>query len=201
MQFKVTEGGSGGSYEKPAPGRYKGISVGFADLGTQETKFGVKRQVMLRWELHKKKGPVLDSQGNILTITARYTASLDQKSSLRPVVECHVGRLVNGRNSMSNDWMGRCVYLSLEESIDGKYVNVASVTRFDPEEDEQPQQVLPVEHWEIADGTQPPGWCAWVVQKSKEWQSREFGDVRNDTSPRKHLIPAVGDDDNDKPPF
>lgn len=198
MQFKVTEGGSGGSYEKPAPGRYLGILIGFADLGTQETKFGEKRQVMLRWELHKRKGPSVDSQGNPHTITARYTASLDAKSSLRPVVEAHMGRLTNGKNALSQDWLGHTALLVVEESIDGKYVNVTSISRMDPEEDEEPRQILAVEHWEIGDPSQPPPWCAWVVQKSKEFQHRDFGEiVVRDT---KRLTPAVGDDD-DKPPF
>lgn len=200
MQFKVTEGGSGGSYEKPAPGRYLGVLVGFADLGTQETKFGEKRQVMLRWELHKRKGPSVDSQGHPHTITARYTASLDAKSSLRPVVESHVGRLTNGKNVVSQDWLGHAVQLVLEESIDGKYVNVTSVSRLDPEEDLAPKQILGVEHWEITDKPPPPVWCAWIVQKSKEFQDRPFGEVAGHNA--KHLIPAVGDaDDPDEVSF
>lgn len=171
MEFSASNGGSGGSYEKPKPGTYTGVLIGIADLGTQPGgQYGPKRKIMLRWELHKRKGPQLDSAGNILTITSRYNQSFDVKSSLRPVVEAHTGPIRDGEKTSSKEWLGKSAKLLLKESEDQKYVNVASVTPLDPEEDEVPTQVETIEHWEMSDLTNPPGWAKYAVEQSPEWK-------------------------------
>lgn len=171
MEFTASNGGAGGSYEKPKPGKYLGVLIGIADIGTQPGgQFGPKRKLMLRWELHKRKGPSLDSAGHIHTITARYNQSMDAKSSLRPVVEAHIGKLKDDDRTRTQDWLGKAAILDLAEDDSGKYVNVDNVTPLDPEEDVAPTQHEPSEHWEPRDGTPPPHWAKYAVEKSAEWQ-------------------------------
>jgi hypothetical protein len=174
MDFTASSGG-GGSYEKPKPGNYTGILIGFCDIGTHEGQFGAKRRVMLRWELHKRKGPSLDSGGNTHTTTAMYNQSFDAKSSLRPVVEAHIGPVKDGDGSSSRDWLGKTAKLVLKESEDGKYINVDAVTPLDPEEDEAPEQREVSVHWEIGDSDRPPLWAKHMVERSREWKQGQGG--------------------------
>jgi hypothetical protein len=171
MDFKATNGGEGGSYEAPPPGTYTGVCVGFADVGTQTGgKFGDKHKVMLRWELHKRKGPMLDSKGQIYTITARYNASMDVKSSLRKVFEAHVGKIETGQVVKSALIVGEAARITVAKSdYDEKYRDVTAVVPLDPDDDgPAPAATLPLEHWEIADATEPPAWARWAVERSKE---------------------------------
>jgi hypothetical protein len=175
MDFTASNGGGGGSYERPKPGTYTGILIGVCDLGTHVGQFGAKRRLMLRWELHKRKGPVLDSAGNILTTTAMYNQSFDVKSSLRPVIEAHLGAIKDGEKVTSRDWLGRAAKLVLKESEDGKYVNVDTVTPIDPDEDEIPEAREIADHWEFGDASAPPNWAKYMVDRSNEWKQAHGG--------------------------
>ena len=88
MDFTATSGGGdGGSYERPKPGRYTGIMIGFADIGTHATQYGSKRKICLRWELHKRNGPAVDSQGNVQTILRPVQPELRHQVGFRKVIE------------------------------------------------------------------------------------------------------------------
>ncbi len=56
---------SAGSFQDPVAGTYPGVCIGVIDLGTQEGEYDgkktLKRQLMLRFELH---GEAVDSDGN-----------------------------------------------------------------------------------------------------------------------------------------
>lgn len=195
MDFTASNGAAGGSYERPKPGNYTGVLIGFSDMGTHSGQYGMKRRVMLRWELHKKKGPVLDAEGNVLTTTAMYNASFDVKSSLRPVIEAHVGEIKDGDRSSSKDWLGHAAKLILKESDDGKYTNVDKVFPLDPEEDETPKRIEALEHWELEDGTPPPKWVKYMLERSEEWK-------RTNAKAKVPVGAGVGsDDDEDRVPF
>lgn len=194
VDFTASNGGAG-SYEKPKPGSYYGILIGFADLGSHTGQYGTKRRVMLRWELHRRRGPALDSNGEVLTTTAIYNASFDVKSTLRAVVEAHTGQYQDGAKVRSVDWLDRPARLALKESDDGKYVNVDAVTPLDPEEDEVPTRRGEVEHWEMGQDDEPPAWCKWMVVRSAEWKGRNG---QGDDATRATAV-AVGGDDDDIP--
>jgi hypothetical protein len=199
MDFTASNGMAGGSYEKPKPGSYYGVLVGFAEVGTHDSQFGAKQKVMLRWELHRRKGPVLDEAGGILTTIQTYNQSFDVKSSLRSVIEAHIGPVEDGRKVSSRDWLGKSARLVLKESTDKKYVNVETVTPLDPEEDEAPKQVEASEHWEMKDDALAPPWCKWKVERSQEWEQV------HGKAPAKNGTPAmagagIGTGD-DQPPF
>lgn len=84
----VSEGA--GSYENPEPGSYAAVCNQIIDLGTQEGEYqGNKirrRQVIMGWELAEK-----NSKGEPFRVSAFYTASLSEKSKLRPMLEAWRG--------------------------------------------------------------------------------------------------------------
>jgi hypothetical protein len=67
MEYKASNcTGSGDSYDKPAAGSYIGVLNGFAECGTHDDSYNEgrsKRRCILRWELHRRRGPSLDGQG------------------------------------------------------------------------------------------------------------------------------------------
>ncbi len=68
----------------PAPsGAHPAICIGFIDMGTQETMYGNKRQIRIRWELPTE----LMGDGRPFTISQTYTWSMSDKSRLRGDLE------------------------------------------------------------------------------------------------------------------
>lgn len=193
MEFTASNGASGGSYEKPKPGNYLGVLIGVAELGTHQGQYGPKRRIMLRWELHRRKGPALGADGDILTIFAMYNSSFDVKSTLRQVVEAHVGRYEDGTKVDPQEWLGSAARLVLKESDDGKYVNVDSVVPLDEEEDEAPERRQATELWELTDAAAAPLWCRWMVERSDEWKARKATPA---ATRRPVSVPATDDDDD-----
>ena len=195
----------GGSYEKPKPGKYLGVLIGFCYVGTQPGgKFDPKPKVMLRWELHKRKGPSLDSQNYIHTATQTYGATVrGDKSALRKVLEAHGIAIPEGGTVDSKDWLGKTAWLDLEESDDKKYINVMGVSRLDPDEDVAPKPISTFQHWEPSDEGLCPGWAAWAVGRSTDLASRAPVFTRKDTlddTGKRQLagagVAAVDDDDS-----
>lgn len=195
VDFTASNGGDGGSYERPKPGSYYGVLIGVADIGTHTGQFGAKRKVMLRWELHKRKGPMLDTAGHPLTVVAQYNQSFDVKSSLRQVIEAHMGKIPDGSRVSSREWLNRAARLVLKETDDQKYTNVETVTPLDPDEDPVVKAQSPLEHWEFSDPSLPPMWCKRSVEKSQEWQSVNSKSSR----PTPAQTAAVGAEDNEIP--
>jgi hypothetical protein len=198
MDFTATSGGDGGSYEKPKPGRYTGVLVGVAVIGTHEGgQYGPKAKIMLRWELHKRKGPVVDTEGNPMTIDQRYNQSFADRSTLRPVVEAHMGPIADGQTVRSQDWLGKSAILNLVEN--GKYINVETVAALDPEEDEAPKPALKLEHWEPADDTPCPSWAKFWWEKSTDFAGKKGSEARNGRAPAMATAGGGGEDDDDIP--
>lgn len=73
----------------PAPsGAHPAICIGFIDMGTQETMYGSKRQVRIRWELPTEHM----ADGRPFTISQTYTWSMSTKSRLRGDLESWRGK-------------------------------------------------------------------------------------------------------------
>lgn len=205
MDFENAPSGDGGSYEKPKPGKYMGILIGFAFVGTQPGgQYGPKPKVMLRWELHKRKGPSLDEGGNPHTITKTFGATVrGDNSLLKRAIEAHGIKVEEGQKTSSHDWMGKVAWLDVEWSDDEKYANVEGISPLDPEDDEAPQGKLPAEHWEPTDGTPVPSWARWAVAKSSDYAHLVPDKTGAPTGPppRKPVPAGVGAGDNDDIPF
>jgi hypothetical protein len=87
---------SSGQARTPVPaGNYFGICIGVYDIGTQESQFGSKRQVILQFELHKKKGICRNDEGKPITISKFYNLAFNEKATLRKDVESMLGRKFN----------------------------------------------------------------------------------------------------------
>lgn len=73
-------------FENPEPGSYPATCYKIIDLGTQESEYQGKtlkrRQVIIGWELAEKM-----STGDPFVVSSFYTASLSEKSKLRPMLE------------------------------------------------------------------------------------------------------------------
>lgn len=204
MKFENTPKSDGGSYEKPKPGKYLGVLVGFAYCGTQPGgKFGPKPKVMLRWELHKRKGPSVDSKGFVHTITQTFGATIRGDGSLlRQCLEAHGIAMPEGSSSESRDWFGHGAWLDVEWSADEKYANVTGISRLDPEDDEMPEKKLHFEHWEGEADGRVPDWASWAVARSTDLAhlapKRDAKPASNGT-PVGAGVGATADDDSDIP--
>lgn len=126
--MKVNDGG-GNSFQHPEPGTYSAICTGVIDLGTQESTFegktSARRKVMLRWELSE-----LMTDGRPFTVSMRYTASLNEKATLRKHLEAWRGRPFTSEELASFDLarvLGQPCIITLVKS--GEYTNVASVAK------------------------------------------------------------------------
>jgi hypothetical protein len=68
-------------------GLYQGVCVDVVDLGLQQTPWGAKPKIQIRWILDQE-----DEQNRSLMVTQLYTLSLDEKSTLRKHLEAWRGR-------------------------------------------------------------------------------------------------------------
>lgn len=87
---------TGGKDFDPVPeGSHLAVCDMVVDLGVQETHFGPKHKVYLRWQIpalrstYEKDGEQIDKP---MTVGAQFTLSLSDKSNLRPVLQAWRGR-------------------------------------------------------------------------------------------------------------
>lgn len=184
MKFSNTAP-SNASYEKPASGWYGARLVGFAFVGTHDdenSKFGPRPRVMLRWELYNGMEVVKDAKGYVITVSEdKFTASVrGEKNRLRSCLELHGISLPEGVETDSTEWLGKCVMLFVKISESGK---TAYVDAFEApaEGDTFPPQVLKSEHWEPADNTPPPEWAQWALGRSTDLA--HLGKTKGGTAP------------------
>ncbi len=187
MKFDNKATFDGGSYEKPDEGKYMGVLVGFAYCGIQPGgTFGAKPKIMLRWELHKRRGPSKDSKGFFHTVSQTYGATVrGENSLLKKALLAHGIDVAEGATTDSKEWLGHCAWLDIEHSDDGKYANVSGISRLDPQDDEIPARVLTLEHWEPDMDSAPPSWCHWAIARSQDLSHR---------APARPAKDAVDDD-------
>lgn len=74
-------------FETAPEGLFAAVCVDVVDLGTQQTPWGEKHQVEVRWALSE-----VDSKGRAFIVRRRYTASLNEKAALRQHLELWRGK-------------------------------------------------------------------------------------------------------------
>jgi hypothetical protein len=92
MSIVVTAGSSGPKSEPVSAGTHAAICYGVVDLGTQVSEqYGAKRKVALLWEIPEER---IEVKGKNLPrgISKRYTATLNEKGTLRKDLESWRGR-------------------------------------------------------------------------------------------------------------
>jgi hypothetical protein len=118
---------------KPVPaGTHLGLCIKVIDLGTQETKFGPKRQVKIVWELPEER---MDD-GRPFIVSKNYTFSGHEKSNLRKDLEAWRGMpfrdsdFGEGGFDIRNLLGKGCLVGVTHSENDGKtYANVTSVSK------------------------------------------------------------------------
>lgn len=128
MKIKDTQTGE---FENPQPGTVSANCYKVIDLGTQESHFNgeTKRQrkVMIGWELDQQM-----KDGRPFSVHSRYTASLHKKATLRAILESWRGVKFTEAELEGFEvkkLLGKSCLLSLVETEDKKYINVASVMK------------------------------------------------------------------------
>ena len=124
--MKVTAG-SGNSYELAPAGTYPARCIRVVDLGTQETKFGKKRQVYITWEIDE-----LMESGKPFVVSSKYTASINDKSNLGKDLNQWRGKPFTDEERREFELfsiLGHACMLSVEQNQSGEktYANVGGV--------------------------------------------------------------------------
>lgn len=190
----------------PASG-YLGVIVGVYDIGTQDGgQFGAKRQIVVTWELHNKKGVVRDKAGNPLTISKFYTLSFNEKATLRKDVEAMTGRAFSdaeaSRGFDVEKLLGtacrlRVVHYSKTSGQTGD--KIGTLMPLD-EDDPKPEAVSDETYFEIdsasAEKREVPDFVPkWIANKVR--QSKEYGGSNGQPQGNPMTVPSAvptGDD-------
>lgn len=115
---------------EPKAGLTQAVVSGIVDLGTQEGKFGAKRQVMLTWELPLQTHVFDEEKGaQPLIRTKTYTMSLHEKSGLRKAVRGILGKDIEGEFDLFDLLGTNCMINLIKVERDGKtYINIDSLS-------------------------------------------------------------------------
>lgn len=213
-----------GETREPVPaGNYFGVIVGVYDIGTQEGgKFGPKHQIVVQFELHKKKGVCRDKEGQPLRISKFYALAFGEKSALRPDVERILGRKFTEEEAKE----GYDVTQLLEKtcrlvvthdkkddgSVRDQIDQITSLDEDDPEITPESDSVVYELDPERGFDDTVPEWIQKMAQRSAEWQKAN-GKAPARSSPAKAAVGAgkpagkgkpgrePGEDDDDDNPF
>lgn len=83
----ISDNGGGGSFEQPPIGTHPARCIKLIDIGTQRGEYQgqitLKRQIIMGWELPMELMASGDYAGKPFTCSKFYTASLNEKSTLR----------------------------------------------------------------------------------------------------------------------
>ena len=201
---------SGNTFEAAPAGVHPARLVRILDLGTQESAYQGKtkhsHKLMLTFEL---LGDETMSDGRPFTISRRFTASLGEKSALRPFLESWRGKKYTPdelRAGLRLDKMlGAFGLLTLVESErDGKtFSNISSISNL-PKGMPKPEGVNPLQLFDLA----APAWEVFdalsekmqaVILLSPEGQAASKARHAKPTAPERQ--PGSDDDFNDEIDF
>jgi len=151
------------AYEIPSSGVHFARCFRLVDLGTQLSNYAgetkSQRKLLLTFEL---LGDERQSNGDLFLISRRFTASMNEKSSLRQFIESWLGRKLTAADFTDgfdvSDLLNRHAQLNLVETDrDGKkYVNIQSVTPL-PKGVSVPEGHNEVTHFDLDD----PDWLVF----------------------------------------
>ena len=131
MALNVSE--SGGSFKVAPQGTHIAVCNMIVDLGIQESPWGNKHQVYIRWELpserleYEKDGEKMEGP---MTVGKFYTASLNEKATLRHDLEAWRGKAFTPEELKQFDVfnvLGVACQLTITHNSEGK-AKVASVS-------------------------------------------------------------------------
>lgn len=173
----------GGNFT-PAPADvHNAICIGVYDLGTQNTNFGKKQQIMLLWELDCQQ-----DNGKNYVVSRTYGLSIHAKAEFRKVVESWAGRKLtqaeeeNGFDAAKLLGQPCALQVIHNDSGGNTYANVGSVTKLMKGTQPMKPQNTPISFsFEDNGKNLPAGIPQWVAKKIS--QSDEWNGVVEDDTP------------------
>lgn len=123
---------SGSDFKPIDAGTYTAVCVRVIDLGTQTSAFNGKQQrkLLLSWEVPDVIVETKDNGPMPAMISSSYTASLNEKATLRGVLKSWRGRDFTADELKGFDLknvLGAACLISVVHSEDGQYANVEAV--------------------------------------------------------------------------
>ena len=138
MATYASDTGGGKDFDPVPEGSHLGVCDMFVDLGLQDSHFGAKHKIYLRWQIpalrlqYEKDGEKIEGP---MSIGATYTLSLSEKSNLRPILQAWRGKAFTPDELKKFDVttvLGKpcMVTVTHEPKKDGGvYANVAAVAK------------------------------------------------------------------------
>jgi hypothetical protein len=196
------------------PGNYLGIVTRIYDLGTQTGGlYGPDHQMIVVFELHKRRGPVRDAEGRPVTISGFYSLRLGVKkpSPLRLLLEALTGRKIDEKSfGVDDSLLERACRLTIAHEDKGGTMRdvISAITPLD-DDDDAPRTESDTFFYEIGPDRsipdQVPDWAAKMVRRSKEFADGGGGSVEEPApAPLAAGVASKGDShnsDDDDPPF
>lgn len=186
-------------------GSYRAIICGVYDLGTQPGgQYGPKHQILIQFELHKRKGPARNAKGDIFTTSNFYTLSFNEKANLRAHVEAIEGRSFT-EDEISDGYdveqlLGKSCRLQIVHGANQKgdtRAKIQAISALDPEEDDVPEPQLDGYYYEIG-GETPlkdiPEWIQKIVANSRELGGKAGSNPNG--APKRATVPPDDEEDD-----
>ena len=200
-----------GEARKPVPaGNYFGVCVGVYDIGTQPgNKFGPKHQVILQFELHRKKGPARDEAGKPLLISKFYNLAFADKSTLRHDVESILGRSFTEAEAKRGYDISQLLEVDCRLTVhhaareDGGVRDEIGTFMVCDDEDPKIEPVSDAVVYELTPGKEisdsVPEWVRKKIEACSEWrtapQARPTAKVGSSGNPQRATAAAIADED------
>lgn len=185
----TTAKASGGDFPKAPAGTHIARCYQVIDLGHQKIVWNNEEKwqpkIMLAWEL---LGDDRMTDGRPFSVSNRYTLSLSEKSTLRPMLEAWRGKPFSKEEAEGFDVknvLGAYCMLNVvhNESGDKTYANVSAVMAL-PKGAVKPALVNPALYFNLDEGdiTTLPDWIQKVVKKSKEYSGDKMHGFTDDSA-------------------
>lgn len=175
-------------------GSYFGAIIGVYDIGTQGGgQFGPSHQIILEFELHRKRGVCRDKNDKVLTIAKFYNLAFSDKANLRKDLEKILGRSFTDEEAKAGydvtELLEKTCRMAIQHApkADGSGQR-DEISGFMPMDDDDPEieiasdsvvyELDPSE--DVPDNV--PKWIAKKITQAAEWVAANGANTPADTS-------------------
>lgn len=208
----IVNGSSAASYAPIPEGTYLAVCNMLVDLGVQknETYGNSSRKVLVGWEIPEETIDI-DGQPHSRTIRKKYTASLNEKASLRKDLAAWRGRDFTAQDLGAFDLhniVGTSCMINVihSEGQNGRtYANISAIMALPrgmaKGKLSEPALVFDLDTATLDDVDELPGWLGDMIKKSSTYQ--DMLAAEEDAPPEAHEAPDFEDlpDDEGELPF
>jgi hypothetical protein len=187
MGMKAPVTGNGEGREVTPAGKYMGVCNAVFLLGTQPGYQGgtPRQQIMLGFELHKRKGPALNAAGLQYEASAIMTFTANVKSKLIEFAGALEGKpfteedleLIKGQGGFDPEGLlGKCCWVDViaEKKPDGTLRDkIKGVSALDPDDDQAPEPLTDEQYWDWTQGVECPKRIAYFWDRALENPDRK----------------------------